>query len=96
MTSNTEAGTDPQSASGPRRVRYETKRRQLQVVSKTYLTPGLLRIVLQGDLSGFQSQGFDDHIKLVFPDPITGIVTFPNPDARSSESSGPRPLMRDY
>lgn len=90
--------TNQEAASGEiwHRVRYEIKRRQLQVESKTYLTPGLLRIVLKGDLSGFQSQGFDDHVKLIFPDPVTGVVTFPNPDAREGESAGPRPIMRDY
>lgn len=91
MSINTEV--QELAADAPRRVRYEPKRRQLQVASKTYLSPDYLRIVLHGDLSGFESQGFDDHIKLIFPDPVTGVVNFPGDAAREGES---RPIMRDY
>ncbi len=92
MTINTDTTDAAASLHAPRRVRYEPRRRQLQLVSKTYLSPGLLRLVLQGDMSGFDSQGFDDHIKLIFPDPVTGVVTFPG----EADSGGPRPIMRDY
>jgi NADPH-dependent ferric siderophore reductase len=51
-----------------RRLRHETKRRQLVVDKITALTPKMLRITLAGDeLAGFSSPGFDDHIKLFFP-----------------------------
>ncbi|ESQ89016.1 hypothetical protein ABAC460_14655 [Asticcacaulis sp. AC460] len=55
----------------PLRVRFETRRRELTVVETHRLTPHMQRIVLTGDLSGFQSLGFDDHIKLFFADPET-------------------------
>lgn len=94
---NTEASeaTTP-AADAPRRVRYESKRRELQVAEKIYLSPALLRIVLKGDMGGFDSQGFDDHIKLIFPDPVTGVVTFPGEASKDGENSGAKPIMRDY
>lgn len=55
----------------PLRVRFETRRRELTVVETHRLTPHMQRIILKGDLSGFQSLGFDDHIKLFFADPET-------------------------
>lgn len=44
------------------------RRRALQVQSKTYLTPRMIRIVLEGDEArDFASPGFDDHVKLFLP-----------------------------
>ena len=77
------------------RVRYETKRRLLTVTAKTALTPHLIRITLSGDFDGFQSPGFDDHVKLFFPDPVTGVLALPaigNPPVPGAI----KPLMRDY
>ena len=53
----------------PRRVRHEgARRRELNVQRVDTLTPHLIRITLGGDLDGFTSLGFDDHVKLFFPD----------------------------
>lgn len=52
-----------------RRIRHETRRRHLIVQSVHDLTPGLRRIILGGDLEGFVSAGFDDHVKLFFACP---------------------------
>jgi NADPH-dependent ferric siderophore reductase len=69
-----------------RRVRHETKRRQLSVDKISAITPKMLRITLAGpELEGFTSLGFDDHIKLFFP-------TAAPSDADPSQ----RPPMRDY
>ncbi len=76
------------------RVRYETRRRELTVTQVQAVTPHLLRLSLTGDFTGFQSLGFDDHIKLFFPDPETGILTVPEPGV--PPGSGPKPVMRDY
>lgn len=64
----------------PLRVRFELRRRELRVAERIRLTPHMLRLVLSGDLEGFQSLGFDDHVKLLFPDP----------------HGGDTPVMRDY
>lgn len=52
-----------------RRIRHETRRRHLIVQTVRDLTPGLRRIILGGDLEGFISAGFDDHVKLFFAGP---------------------------
>ena len=46
------------------RVRHETRRRLLEVKGKLALSASYLRLTLTGDLAGFISLGFDDHIKL--------------------------------
>jgi NADPH-dependent ferric siderophore reductase len=69
-----------------RRVRHEVKQRRLIVDKITALTPKMLRVTLAGaELAGFVSLGFDDHIKLFFPDP-----------ARITTDPAERPPMRDY
>ncbi|MFZ4287761.1 siderophore-interacting protein [Variovorax sp. HJSM1_2] len=80
------------------RVRHELRRRNVHVVRSTRLTPGMLRITLGGaELQGFYSPGFDDHVKLFFPDPATGefhlAAAGPGADAAPD---APRPIMRDY
>jgi NADPH-dependent ferric siderophore reductase len=65
------------------RTRHELTRRTLNVVRVERLPPGMVRIVLGGDeLRGFTSLGFDDHIKLFFP--------------QGNEEPGAAPPMRDY
>lgn len=69
------------------RHRFDTKRRELTVTGREMLGPYMLRLTLTGDLDGFQSLGFDDHVKLFFPDPATGLLESPE---------GGKPLARDY
>jgi NADPH-dependent ferric siderophore reductase len=57
----------------PRRVRHETRRRPLVVTGIQKISAHMLRVTLGGEsLAGFTSLGFDDHIKLFFPEPGTG------------------------
>lgn len=72
----------------PRRARFDTRRRDLAVTATSLLSPHMKRIALSGDMEGFQSLGFDDHIKLFFPDPATGEIALAGGDAK--------PLARDY
>lgn len=69
------------------RHRFDTRRRDLTVTGREQLSPHMLRLTVAGDLSGFQSLGYDDHVKLFFPDPVTG--SFEPVD-------GAKPLARDY
>ncbi|RZJ06521.1 MAG: siderophore-interacting protein, partial [Haliea sp.] len=83
----------------PQRVRHELRRRTLDVLRCERLTPHMVRITLGGaDLAGFSSPGFDDHVKLFFPDPVTGVLTLPDmhADAPRPDEDAPRPLARDY
>jgi NADPH-dependent ferric siderophore reductase len=66
MTASTPLATSDLRA--PRRVRHETRRRVLEVRQVERLAAHMTRITLGGDLEGFTSLGFDDHIKLFFPD----------------------------
>lgn len=71
------------------RVRYEARLRTLTVAGVRQLTPHLTSVTLSGDFSGFQSPSFCDHIKLFFPDPVTGVLNLPGGD-------GAKPIARDY
>jgi NADPH-dependent ferric siderophore reductase len=66
------------SAPDTRRVRHETRRRNLTVARVEKLAPKLVRVVLQGEeLIGFTSLGFDDHVKLFFAAGEDGRVDSP-------------------
>lgn len=77
------------------RVRHPLRFRLLTVETATDLTPSLRRIELVGDLEGFASPGFDDHVKLV-PIPDGETVNLPTVGPDGPVFEGPRPTMRDY
>ena len=53
----------------PRRMRHEgARRRTLAVKEAEKIAAHMIRITLTGDLEGFTSLGFDDHVKLFLPD----------------------------
>lgn len=84
----------------PQRVRHELRMRLLEVRDVEALTPNMRRVTLGGDdLEGFESPGFDDHVKLFFPDPQTGELVLPRvgPEGVAKPAPGDAPrLMRDY
>jgi NADPH-dependent ferric siderophore reductase len=78
------------------RVSHEIKRRKLEVLRVTDITPRMRRVTLHGpELTGFISLGTDDHVKLLFattPEEQAALDTFmPAPNGQ-----GPKPAMRDY
>lgn len=80
------------------RVRHPLRFRRLTVLRTEQPTPHLIRITLGGpELEGFTSPGFDDHMKLFFPDPQTGVLKLPTagPDG-PIWPEGPKPVARDY
>ncbi len=82
----------------PRRVRNELRFRQISVVSKTRVANCFWRIAFTGsDLAGFNSPGFDDHIKLFFPDEMTSELALPKmTDEGVVWPNNVRPAARDY
>lgn len=78
------------------RVSHEIKRRKLEVLRVTDITPKMRRVTLQGpDLTGFISLGSDDHVKLIFattPEEQAALESF----TPGTPSDGPKPVMRDY
>ena len=66
----------------PRRVRHEPRRRTLTIRTVEKIAESMIRVTLTGDLDGFVSLGFDDHVKLFFPDGTTNAEGAPNMLAR--------------
>jgi NADPH-dependent ferric siderophore reductase len=84
----------PESAT--RRVMHEIKRRQLEVLRVTHLTPRMRRITLGGpQLAGFLSMAPDDHIKLMFLRTAEEAAALPTL-VLGQATDGPKPAMRDY
>lgn len=82
-----------------RRIRHEPRFRLLQVRRTERINPYLIRVTLGGDdLAGFSSPGFDDHVKLLFPDPVSGEIALPDmgPNGPAFRPAAPRPEMREY
>ena len=74
-TQDVAAAVDPRA---PRRVRHEPRRRTLTVRQVHQLAAHMIRVTLAGDLEGFTSLGFDDHVKLFFPDGTSDAKGAPN------------------
>ena len=50
------------------RVRYDVRARRLEVAQVEQVSPAMLRVTMTSDdLADFESRGFDDHVKLLFP-----------------------------
>lgn len=79
------------------RVMHEIKRRRLQVLKVTDLTPRMRRITLGGEqLAGFLSLGADDHVKLMFPRTAEEEQALQTMVLGGPKDDGPKPEMRDY
>ena len=91
----TAPSADLLAARAPRRERHDVNLRTTTVQSVTRITPHMLRITVQGDdLTGFSSLGFDDHVKLLFPDG-NGQLPWPAPGTDGLPPAL-RESMRDY
>ena len=66
----------------PQRVRHQPRRRELDVLRVEKIAAHMIRVTLGGDLDGFTSLGFDDHVKLFFPTGKTGADGEPELDSR--------------
>jgi NADPH-dependent ferric siderophore reductase len=77
-----DAAAPPADPRAPRRVRHEPRRRTLTIQHIETIAAHMVRVTLTGDLDGFTSFGFDDHIKLFFPDGTTNVEGAPNMLAR--------------
>ncbi len=81
---------------GIHRVMHEIKRRRLDVLRVTDITPHMRRITVGGpELAGFVSLGSDDHIKLFFAETPEQQAALENMTF-GGDKEGPKPAMRDY
>jgi NADPH-dependent ferric siderophore reductase len=79
------------------RVRHEPRRRLLTVQKVERLTPKMARVTLGGDLAGFVSGAYDDHVKIFFPLPGRTAPTMPEPGPDGKVAEGvERSPGRDY
>lgn len=79
------------------RVRHTLQARHLQVVRRTAVSPGFVRITLAGpELAGFVSAGFDDHLKLILLQPGQDRPSLPSLQDGRPVFPEPRPVLRDY
>lgn len=73
------------------RIQHQLRPRLVTVKNIERLSPHMLRFTFEGEeLQGFSSPGFDDHVKLCFPDPETAEIILPG------SGSEKKPLMREY
>jgi NADPH-dependent ferric siderophore reductase len=66
----------------PQRVRHQARRRAVTVQQVESLGAHMNRVTFGGDLADFVSLGFDDHVKLFFPDGTVDAQGTPNVIAR--------------
>lgn len=81
------------------KVTHTLRLRLLEVKAKQQLGPDLIRITLGGsDLRGFYSPGFDDHVKLLIPQPGGKVPLLPQMSERGMvfPVGQTKPILRDY
>ena len=79
------------------RVRHEPRRRLLTVRRVERLTPKMARVTIGGDLAGFVSGAYDDHVKVFFPLPGQNAPAMPEPGTNGTAPEGvARSPGRDY
>ena len=97
VTLTTPATADLADPLAVQRVRHALKGRHVQVVRRTQVSPGFVRLTLAGpDLADFVSAGFDDHVKLILPAPGQERASLPQLVDGRPQFTGPRPVLRDY
>lgn len=87
-----------ESSRAPQRIRLPLRFRKIQVKSTERLGTHFIRLTFAGEeLDGFSSPGFDDHIKLFFPDAASGEIRLPAVGPNGPVwPEGAKPVMRDY
>ncbi|PLR35910.1 NADPH-dependent ferric siderophore reductase [Chimaeribacter californicus] len=89
--------TSPDITPLPTRVRNALVFRQITVKQADTVAGCFRRIVFHGEqLNGFSSAGFDDHIKIFFPDRETGELHLPQVTPEGIVWGDKRPAARDY
>ena len=80
-------------------VRHELVVRRTVVSAVREVVPSIVRVTLAGpELAGFVSEGPADHMKVFFPDPVSGELALPTVDAQGLRrpDAGGTIISRDY
>ncbi len=78
-------------------VDFPVRIRDVEVTDKRWLTDTMVRITFGGPgAHGFESGIFDEHVKVIFPDPETGELRLPTPDGDELDWPRPFPTSREY
>lgn len=78
-------------------VDFPVRIRRAEVVRTVRLTPSMLRLTVGGaGAEGFESAIFDEHVKLILPDPESGELRLPTPDGDELDWPRPFPTSREY
>lgn len=97
MTDHLAAVAQTRAGRRARTVPYPRRVRRLEIVRTERLGSSLLRLTLGGPgAAGFESHVVDEHIRLLFPDPLTGELHLPEQRGDDLGWPNPRPLGRDY
>ncbi|MGE0190327.1 MAG: siderophore-interacting protein [Steroidobacteraceae bacterium] len=82
---------------GIERIRHQARTRVLTVKRVKQITPHMVCVTLTGDLQGFISASYDDHVKLFFPAPGSVDPILPQQQSGSHAAiPSPTPIGRDY
>lgn len=95
---NSNDAVETVSTRAPQRIRLPLRFRKVQVTATERFATSFIRVTFGGEeLEGFSSPGFDDHVKLFFPDTVTGELRIPEVGPNGPIwPEGPKPVMRDY
>lgn len=91
------APTEPVAPRGRVKVRHPLVARRCHVGAVAHLTPSMVRVTLVGeDLAGFVSDGPTDHLKVFFPDPVSGVLAAPRTGTDGLVPPEGEVVVRDY
>ncbi len=78
-------------------VDFPVRIRTAEVVRTTWISATSIRLTIGGPGTvGFESAIFDEHVKLIYPDQDTGVLTLPTPDGDELDWPRPFPTSREY
>ena len=76
---------------------FPVRIRTAEVVRTGWISETSIRLTVGGPgVAGFESAIFDEHVKLIYPDPETGELRLPTPDGDELDWPRPFPTSREY
>ncbi|MDO5724253.1 MAG: siderophore-interacting protein [Flaviflexus sp.] len=77
--------------------RFPVRIRELELLRRVWVSETMLRLTCGGPgAKGFVSKAFDEHVKIIFPDPQTGELRVPTENGDRLDWPRPFPTCREY